>query len=66
MNELKELLNSVEDTYDDFVMGVCHYARKNPERLENVLNFIKSNPEASSSDIVHFISIQSDFMEDAS
>jgi hypothetical protein len=66
MNELKELLNSVEDTYDDFVLGVCHYVRMKPERLEKVLNYIKSNPEALSSDIILFISMQSDFMEDAS
>ena len=65
MNELKELLVNINDSYPDFVDAVVHYAKKKESRLEVVLNYLKNNTGADSSDVLLFISNQPDFMEDA-
>ena len=65
MEELKSLLNSIEDTYEDFVSGILHYAGKSSERTGAVLSFLKNHPEATSSDVVKFVSDRPDFYEDA-
>ena len=65
MSELTILLNNVEDTYYDFVLAMVRYAEKKPSRRDLLLDFIKSNPHALSSDIIEFVSNQPDFAEDA-
>ena len=65
MDELKTLLNQVEDTYYDFVVAVLQYAKKKQSRTEVVVEYIKKNPKANTSDILEFISDQPDFYEDA-
>jgi len=65
MEELTALLNNVPDSYFDFVSAMVHYAQKKQSRLDSLLNYLKSNPGVSSSDIVKFVSEQADFFEDA-
>ena len=65
MEELVCLLNRVDDSYFDFVSAMIHYAEKKPDRLRRVLDYIKNNPNALSSDIIKFVSEQDDFYEDA-
>ncbi|MBE5913528.1 MAG: hypothetical protein E7274_05660 [Pseudobutyrivibrio ruminis] len=65
MEELTVLLNNVPDSYFDFVSAMVHYAQKKQSRLDALLNFLNSNPDVSSSDIVKFVSEQADFFEDA-
>ena len=65
MEELRNRLNKVEDSYFDFVSAMIRYAEKKPERLNKLLNFIESNPDAKSSEIIRFVSDQDDFYEDA-
>ena len=65
MEELVCLLNRVDDSYFDFVSAMIHYAEKKPDRLRRVLDYIKSNPNALSSDIIKFVYEQEDFYEDA-
>lgn len=65
MEELTIMLNSVEDSYYDFIVAVLSYVKKKQERYDKVKNFIESNPGALSSDILEFISDQEDFYEDA-
>ena len=65
MEELVCLLNRVDDSYFDFVSAMIHYAEKKPDRLRRVLDYIKNNPNALSSDIIKFVSEQEDFYEDA-
>ena len=66
MEELTTLLNNIEDSYFDFVSAMLHYAKKKPERLDNLINYIKTHPTAKSSDVIIFVSEQEDFYEDAS
>lgn len=65
MDELKALLNGIEDAYYDFVSGILHYAEKKVSRQEALLKFIKAHPGVQSSDVVKFVSEQDDFYEDA-
>ena len=65
MTELTEVLQNIDGSYTDFVNAMLFYAGKKPERLKNLLDFIKNNPNANSSDVVHFVSEQPDFAEDA-
>ena len=64
MIELIDLLGMVSDTYPDFVVGVTQYCIRKPSRLEMVLQFLKENSNADSSDISEFIVNQPDFLED--
>ena len=64
MEELYNMLNSIQDTYFEFVDSVLTYVKKKPERLDTVSEFIKSHNNLTSSDILHFISTRPDFFED--
>ncbi len=55
MEELKELLEGVSDTYEDFVDGMYLTLKDNPEYLEDVIQYIKDNPDKDSSDITEYL-----------
>ena len=65
MEELIELLNNVEDTYEDFVIGVIAYIKieGNEKKIGMIKNFIIEHPEALSSDILEFITEKTGFFE---
>ena len=64
MNELLNLLNNVTDSYDGFVGGIMAYAHKKQSRIDAISKYIKNNPQATSSDIIYFVSKQDDFFDD--
>ena len=47
---LKEFLLKVPDSYEDFVHGVC-LAAKTDEVILGLIDFMKNNPNADSSDV---------------
>lgn len=51
MDELEQLLLQVSDSYYGFVRGILGSARDYPERLKDIIQFIKDNPQATTSDI---------------
>ena len=51
MEGLEILLKGVSDSYSDFVVGVMAEARNSPEKLDELIAFIKNNPEVTTSDI---------------
>lgn len=65
MAELRKKLCEVKDAYEDFRAAMITYAAKKQERYVRVMDFLKKNPDALSSDILWFVSNQEDFMEDA-
>ncbi len=65
MNELSELLTKIDCSYADFVDAIMHYAKKNSSRMERLMDYLKQNPNANSSDVVRFVSEQPDFADDA-
>ena len=64
MEELYNMLNSIQDTYFEFVDSVLAYVKKKPERLTAVSEFIKTHENLTSSDVLRFISTRPDFFED--
>jgi hypothetical protein len=64
MEELYNMLNSIQDTYFEFVDSVLSYVKKKPERLIEVKEYMQLNSNLTSSDILHFISTRPDFFED--
>lgn len=64
MEELLSKLEQIPNSYRSFVMGVMAYARKKPERVDVLLDYINNNDELTCSDIVKYVSLQPDFYED--
>ena len=54
VEELRSLLESVDDSYDDFVEGGIMEAESDEGYADRVIGFIKANPNATSSDIIRF------------
>jgi hypothetical protein len=52
MEELKVLLENVSDSYYDFVLGMLQSAREHYDRIDEIIAYIKDNPEADTSDIL--------------
>lgn len=65
VSELAKLLWQIKDAYWSYVVGVTLYAKKTPERMKTVIEYVKSHMDATTSDIVWFISNQPDFHDDA-
>jgi hypothetical protein len=55
MEELVKLLENVSDTYDDFVCGVRCSLKRHSEYLDDVIQYIKDNPDKDSSDITEYL-----------
>lgn len=64
VRELVNKLNNVPNAYTGFVLGITSYAKKKPERLAKVMEYMEQNTNASASDIVQFVMLQEDFRED--
>lgn len=64
MEELVNKLNAIPNSYFGFVAGITTYAKKKPERLKKVLEYIDNTPDVTPSDIVRFVMMQADFHED--
>lgn len=64
MEELVRRLNDIPNSYFAFVAGIVAYARKKPECLQKVLCYLNDTPNLTTSDVIKFVSIQSDFYED--
>lgn len=63
MKELIAKLRKVPGSYTGFVAGVIAYTSKSPKGLEAVMNYIDTVEELTTSDVVRFISEQTDFLD---
>ena len=61
MDNLIHKLNSVSDTYDNFVLGVVNYAKRDPNHVTILHRFMDNNLNLTTSDIIEFIIQQPDF-----
>ena len=61
---LRYKLHSISDSYADFEIGLLAYASKNSTRLKRIICYLVNHPEAKSSDVIEYVSSQSDFWED--
>jgi len=64
MEELVNKLKAIPGSYFGFVAGISTYAKKKPERLKKVMDYIDNTPNLTTSDIVEFVIRQPDFHED--
>lgn len=55
MDELKELLENVSDSYDDFVGCVLCAVKHDDEDMQKVKEFIKEDPTRKSDDILEYL-----------
>lgn len=53
-DELKKLLENVSDTYYDFVEGALIEAKKDESYAEKLINYLKNNPDATTSEIIKY------------
>ncbi len=63
MEELINKLNSVPGSYFGFVAAISTYAKKKQSRLVNVLKYLNEHPNATTSDVIEFVSDQPDFFD---
>lgn len=55
MEELRELLENVSDTYDDFVGCVLCAVKSDDEEIQKIKDFIKEDPARKSDDILEYL-----------
>ena len=65
MELLIQKLNSIPNSYYEFVDSVVGYVKTKESRLALVTDYINNNESATPSDIIRFISFQPDFFEDS-
>lgn len=65
MEQLIQRLNFIPNSYYEFVDSVIDYAESKESHLNLLNNFLDNNPSATPSDIIKFISFQTDFFEDS-
>ena len=61
MKELIQRLSDISDCYDDFILGVINFAKKDASHVELLNNYMRSTPDLTSSDVIAFIISQPDF-----
>ena len=64
MSELLMLLQSVPDSYDDFVIGMMSFAQSSEFRKQKLTEFLKQNPDANTSRIIEFTAMELDLLKD--
>ena len=65
MEQLIQKLNSIPNSYFEFVDSVVDYAQIKNDHMTLVLDFLEGNPDATPSDVIKFISYQPDFFDDS-
>lgn len=55
MEELRKALESVIDTYDDFIDGLCNLLSDDEEQAEKLIQYIRENPEVQTDDCIEFL-----------
>lgn len=60
---LESKLYKVSDCYSDFIKAVLNYVSSKIGRVDAILDYINKNTDATTSDILEFISNQDDFYE---
>lgn len=58
MEELRDLLENIQDTYEDFVGFIMSVAEKSEYRKKKLISYIKNNPEVNTSDVIHYTSVE--------
>lgn len=55
MDELRKLLTSVPDSYEDFVGAMLTYLKNDEENCEKMIAYIMDNPDKKTDDILEYM-----------
>lgn len=55
IDELKKLLESLNDSYDDFVRGLLHSAKKSESIRDKIILYIKDSENVTTSDVIDYL-----------
>lgn len=55
MGELEEVLRSVSDCYEDFVIGMKVFLKDDPDNTEKIIAYIKNDPEKKTDDVLDYL-----------
>lgn len=61
LTELIKKISEISDVYEDFVLGVISYAKKDSAHVRILNDYLEDNPDLTTSDMVEFIIRQPDF-----
>lgn len=61
MKELIQHLSNIPDGYDDFILGVINYAKKDPSHIKTLNEYMRHEKNLTSSKVIAFIISQPDF-----
>lgn len=64
MEELRKALESVSDSYSDFVNGIMNLLEEDEEQAEEMIQFINDNPDAKTDECLDFLREYIDGLED--
>ena len=64
MEELISKLNSIPNSYFEFVDTVVEYAEEKEVHLKLLIEYLNNNLSATPSDVLKFITYQPDFFDD--
>lgn len=63
MEELFSRLNAIPNSYFEFVDSVIDYAEEKETHLYLITEYLNTNPSATPSDVLKFITFQPDFFD---
>lgn len=55
MKELEDVLRSVPDCYDDFVVAMKVYLKDDPENMKKIIEYIKNDSEKRTDDVLEYL-----------
>ena len=55
MEELEDVLRSVPDCYDDFVVGMKVYLKDDAENMKKIIAYIKNDSEKRTDDVLEYL-----------
>ena len=61
VTNLIKKISEISDVYDDFILGVINYAKKNPKHVKILNDYLDNHCDVTTSDVVEFIIQQPDF-----
>ena len=64
MEQLIQRLNLMPNSYYEFVDSMVDYAKSKESHFRLLMDFLDKNETATPSDVIKFISFQSDFFDD--
>ena len=63
MKDLVMKLGNIPNAYDDFILGVINYAKRDKKNIKKISEYIDAKDNITTSDVIKYISEQPEFKE---